>query len=323
MCTRVKNSATDLFASISSVSNSRFALSCSTSSDAFAIFVRARQASEIDLIRITIFNNSCSFSKALVSDCQAFSELSTSLGSCTLSNSARGVPEVLTTISESSAESQPLIEAHIRKRCKKVGKLSRPLSSGTVDGMNIPMLLGGAAAVSIGAVGAAARPLRSMYSPSLRWNSSAERSSFPGWFRKSLVNSSILSCRSPGLESSGFLNAKRRKDSLKACRSLRLSSLGPWMRQCRFYMGYRFEDTATKSEASPAGRRAGSTRPAQEWPVGERYRIPPRRAKRLPPEGERDRRDRAQEWPVGERYRSGSGAEGERLLLKARNVSEK
>ena len=30
-------------------------------------------------------------------------------------------------------------------------------------------------------------------------------------------------------------------------------------------------------------------------------KTPPRRAKRLPPEGERDRRDRAQEWPVGER----------------------
>ena len=43
-------------------------------------------------------------------------------------------------------------------------------------------------------------------------------------------------------------------------------------------------------------------------------KTPPRRAKRLPPEGERDRR---------ERYRSGSGAEGERLLLKARNVSKK
>ena len=207
MCTRVKNSATDSLASISSVSNSRFALSYSTSSDAFAIFVRARQASEIDPIRITIFNNSCSFSKALVSDCQAFSELSTSLRSCTLSNSARGVPEVLTIISESSAESQPLIEAHVRKRCKKVGKLSRPLSSGTVEDMNIPMLLSGADTVSMGAVGAAARPLRSMYSPSLRWSSSSERSSFPGWLRNSLVNSSILSCRSPGLESSGFLNA--------------------------------------------------------------------------------------------------------------------
>ena len=220
MCTRVKNSATDSLASISSVSNSRFALSYSTSSDAFAIFVRARQASEIDPIRITIFNNSCSFSKALVSDCQAFSELSTSLRSCTLSNSARGVPEVLTIISESSAESQPLMEAHVRKRCKKVGKLSRPLSSGTVEGMNIPMLLGGASAVSMGAVGAAARPLRSMYSPSLRWNSSPERSSFPGWFRKFLVNSSILSCRSPGLESSGFLNAKR------VCLTLELYSSG-------------------------------------------------------------------------------------------------
>ena len=121
----MKNSATDSLASISSVSNSRFALSYSTSSDAFAIFVRARQASEIDPIRITIFNNSSSFSKALVSDCQAFSEMSTSLGSCTLSNSARGVPEVPTIISESSAESQPLIEAHVRKRCKKVGKFQR------------------------------------------------------------------------------------------------------------------------------------------------------------------------------------------------------
>ena len=36
-----------------------------------------------------------------------------------------------------------------------------------------------------------------------------------------------------------------------------------------------------------------------------------------------DERDRVQERPVGERYRSGSGAEGERLLLKARNVSKK
>ena len=70
MCTRVKNSATESLAAISSVSSSRFALSYSTSSDAFAIFVRARQASEIDPIRITIFNNSFSFSKALVSDCQ-------------------------------------------------------------------------------------------------------------------------------------------------------------------------------------------------------------------------------------------------------------
>ena len=167
MCTRVKNSATDSLASISSVSNSRFARSYSTSSDAFAIFVRARQASEIDPIRITIFNNSCSFSKAFVSDCHAFSELSTSLRLCTLSKSARGVPEVITVISGSSAESQPLIEAHVWKRCKKVGKLLRPLSSGTVEGINIPMLLGWAGAVSMGAVGAVARPLRSMYSPSL------------------------------------------------------------------------------------------------------------------------------------------------------------
>ena len=57
--------------------------------------------------------------------------------------------------------------------------------------------------------------------------------------------------------------------------------------------------------------------------VEQKNWAPPRRAKRLPPEGERDRRDRAQEWPDGERYRSGSGAEGERLLLKARNVSKK
>ena len=36
-----------------------------------------------------------------------------------------------------------------------------------------------------------------------------------------------------------------------------------------------------------------------------------------------DERDRVQERNVGERYRSGSGAEVERLLLKARNVSKK
>ena len=65
------------------------------------------------------------------------------------------------------AGSLKFLQKHDRKRCEIVGKLLRPLSSGTVEGINIPMLLGGAGADSMGAVGAVARPLRSMYSPSL------------------------------------------------------------------------------------------------------------------------------------------------------------
>ena len=60
----------------------------------------------------------------------------------------------------------------------------------------------------------------------------------------------------------GLLNTLSRKDSLKACGGLRPSSLGPWMRQCRFDMRWRIKDAAKKSEESI---------------------IPPRRAKRLPP----------------------------------------
>ena len=66
------------------------------------------------------------------------------------------------------------------------------------------------------------------------------------------------------------------------------------MRECRFYIGAEELSTAKESEASPAGRRAGLT-------------------------SETGCRSDTSE---NER-RSGSGAEGERFLLKARNVSKK
>ena len=66
------------------------------------------------------------------------------------------------------------------------------------------------------------------------------------------------------------------------------------MGECRFYIGAEELTTANESEASPAGRRAGLTDE-----TGHRSG---------PSENER---------------RSGSDAEGERLLLKARNVSKK
>ena len=71
------------------------------------------------------------------------------LCSCSLSSSARGVPDVFTTVSESSAESQRLTQAHVLNRFKKVSKFLRPLNSGMVDGMNIPILVDGAGAFSM------------------------------------------------------------------------------------------------------------------------------------------------------------------------------
>ena len=65
-CTRAKYSATDSLTPISSVSNSRFALSYGTSSVSAAIFVSARHASERDPISIIIFMISSSFSRAVV-----------------------------------------------------------------------------------------------------------------------------------------------------------------------------------------------------------------------------------------------------------------
>ena len=68
---------------------------------------------------ITISMISFSFSRALVNACHTFSELSTRLRSCSLSSPASGVPDVFTTVSESSAKSQRLTHAHVRKRFKK------------------------------------------------------------------------------------------------------------------------------------------------------------------------------------------------------------
>ena len=69
------------------------------------------------------------------------------------------------------------------------------------------------------------------------------------------------------------------------------------MRECRFYIG-------------------GKKSRRIEYRQGERS-VSRRKESRI------DKRDRVQERNVGERYRSGSGAEVERLLLKARNVSKK
>ena len=69
------------------------------------------------------------------------------------------------------------------------------------------------------------------------------------------------------------------------------------MRECRFYIG-------------------GKKSRRIEYRQGERS-VSRRKESGI------DERDRVQERNVGEPYRSGSGAEVERLLLKARNVSKK
>ena len=133
-----------------------------------------------------IFSISSSFSSALVSACHACSELPTKVRSCNISSSASGVPDVFTIISESSAESHLLIQSHVRKRCMKVTRLSRPRNSGTVDGRDIPIFVD--EALSIGA--AVARSLLSTCSLSLASSSSekvATRS-----FRVLLLESSIF-----------------------------------------------------------------------------------------------------------------------------------
>ena len=74
-----------------------------------------------------------------------------------LSSSATEVPVIFTVISESSAASQRLKQAHVRKRCRKIAKFSRPRNSGMVKGINIPILVDdGAGAFSIGAAAAGA-----------------------------------------------------------------------------------------------------------------------------------------------------------------------
>ena len=98
------------------------------------------------------------------------------------------------------------------------------------------------------------------------------------------------SYQSPGLRSSE--HAKREKVLLEGLRRSSAFKPGTLVRECRFYIGgkeksRRIEDTATESEASPAGRRAGSTRPGtgvarrrtiQEWKR--------RRGREAPPESQ-------------------------------------
>ena len=148
MCRCAKFSVIDSLTPISIFSNFRFALSYVTSSDSSAILVSARHAPERDPISITIFSISCSSSITLVNACHACNESSTKLRSCNRSSSAHEVPDSFTIISESSAESTLLTQAHVRKRCKKLTRLARPRNSGTVECMNIRILVDGAGALS-------------------------------------------------------------------------------------------------------------------------------------------------------------------------------
>ena len=113
MFTRAKSSVTDSFAPFSRVSNSLFVLSYATSSVSSAIFDSARHASEGEAISNTIFMISVFFPRAFVSNCHTCSDLCTNVRSCILSSSARGIPQVFTVTSESSAESHPITQAHV------------------------------------------------------------------------------------------------------------------------------------------------------------------------------------------------------------------
>ena len=192
MCRRAKFSVIDSLTPISIFSNFRLALSYVTSSDSSAILVSARHAPERDPISITIFSISCSSSITLVSACHACNESSTKFRSCNRSSSAHEVPDGFRIISESSAESTLLTQAHVRKRCKKLTRLARPRNSGTVECMNIRILVDGAGALSMGAAaaGAVARTLRSTFSLVLA-NSFSETFATSS-FRESLLESSIF-----------------------------------------------------------------------------------------------------------------------------------
>ena len=115
---------------------------------------------------------------------------------CNLSSSARGIPDVFTVTSESSAKSHPVILTHVQKRCKKIARFSRPRNSGAIEGINIPMLADGAGAVSMGAaaVGAVAQSPCAPDTFSLVQNSSSEKFwfSLTSSWRKSLLNSAIF-----------------------------------------------------------------------------------------------------------------------------------
>ena len=184
------------------------------------------------------------FSSALVSACHACSELSTKLRSRNNSSSASGVPDVLTIISESSTESTLLTQAHVRKRCKKVTRFSRPRNSGTVEGMNIPMLVDGAGALSMSAAAAAAvtEPVRCMYSLSLARKSSWERLSFPSPFENSLLDSSIFLLLPQKFLAVEVPNSKVLQHlSLSVCRSplsstIRVGDGLHWSRRCFLMM---------------------------------------------------------------------------------------
>ena len=142
----------------------------------------------------TLFSISSSFSSTLVTACYACSELSTKVRSCNLSSSASEVPDVFTIILESSAQSHMLTQAHVRKRCMKVARFSRPRNSGTVEGRNIPILADGAVSIGAAVAGAVARPPGSRYFLSLARNSPSEKFSFSpisSW-RNTLLSSAIF-----------------------------------------------------------------------------------------------------------------------------------
>ena len=150
----------------------------------------------------TIFSISSSFSSALVSACHACSVLSTKFRSCYLSSSTSGVLDIFTIISGSSAESHLLIQPHVRKRYMKVTRLSRPRTSGTVEGRNIPILVDEALSVGAAVAGAVTRSIPSTCSLSLaivsseKFATSSFRESFLGfstffYHRSSLPSNSL------------------------------------------------------------------------------------------------------------------------------------
>ena len=73
------------------------------------------------------------------------------------------------------------------------------------------------------------------------------------------VQTSTTTSQSPGFRSTE--HAKREKGILEDLRRSSAFKSGTLVRECRFYIGAEELSTAKESEASPAGRRAGSTRP--------------------------------------------------------------
>ena len=103
------------------------------------------------------------------------------------------------------------------------------------------------------------------------------------------------SVRSSSIATVPYSMKKRTPEGLQRSSTFKPGTL---VRECRFYIGGKEKSRRIKYRQ---GERSVSSRK----------------------ESGIDERDRVQERNVRERYRSGSGAEVERLLLKARNVNKK